>query len=519
SLRLWGYFESTCRPGTERGLHFRDIQFVVFYNEEEKPELGFKLVRDAKGMTDIPNERPQHVIYEGDSPGPLFQNGMLFHLAFLLAKNALEGYETIDKLFAKRPFSGDRISIIPWRKGIEDEPFYPSAFSKGVERAGPISRRIRELGIRAGYAEPPRTHDFRAGSLLRVSKHHTEAERRKHAGQKDNGTYDKHYASTLAADGQGAYFTGRSRKSVLELFQDLSIRRNPFMLQALPAQSRAEFEDSEPIKELQAELRAIQRGDANDDTARKRKTELYRMRRRLETEACRKLREQQILTPSEANTELCYHRSYFDRIRYLMPERDRLANTLFQPAQLRDSLGRSALADLIALCTQTREVQFRPGLEPDKCNCNKSQEDYDLKHVHNCYKERQSVPTTFCFICHQWIFGKTEWKAHCSAHLGDLDTIPKFCDPLTYGGVLAAPGLCPFCLGNENMPPEVRFHQFIHIPAWKKHLSRCVQSRKIAVSSGSSAQYSHLHCQGRPPFASLQKLLFHIEDAHGCQLS
>ncbi|KAH7038394.1 uncharacterized protein B0I36DRAFT_346376 [Microdochium trichocladiopsis] len=221
--RIGEYFESTCRPGTERGLHFRDVQFVVFYNEDGKPELGFQLIRDAKGMTDIPNQRPKHVIYEGITPGPLFESGMLFHLAFLLAKNALQGCETIAKLFAKKPYPGDTISVIPWKEGIEDEPFYPSAFGKGVERAGPISHRIRELGIRAGYAQPPRPHDFRAGSLLRV-------------------------------DGQGAYFTGHSRKNVLEPFQDLTIRRNPFMWQALPAQRRAEFEDSEPIKELRAEL-------------------------------------------------------------------------------------------------------------------------------------------------------------------------------------------------------------------------------------------------------------------------
>ncbi|KAH7029765.1 uncharacterized protein B0I36DRAFT_350584 [Microdochium trichocladiopsis] len=308
SSRIGEYFESTCRPGTERGLHFR---------------------------------------------------------------------------------------------GIEDEPFYPSAFSKGVERAGPISRRIRELGIRAGYAEPPRPHDFRAGSLLRVY-------------------------------GQGAYFTGSSRTDVLELFQDLTIRRNPFMLQALSAQARAEFEDSKEIKDLRGELHTIKHGNANNQGSKKRRAELYHKRRRLEIEACRKLQEQQASTFAEATTERCYYRSYFDRVRYLMPERDRLAKNLFQSAQLRESLGRSALTDLIALCTQKREVQYRPGLEPDKCNCKRSQEDYDWKHIHDCYKKQQSAPTTFCFMCHQWIAGKDEWKGHCLSHLERSDTIPKFCDPLTH---------------------------------------------------------------------------------------
>ncbi|KAH7012286.1 uncharacterized protein B0I36DRAFT_400399 [Microdochium trichocladiopsis] len=101
-------------------------------------------------------------------------------------------------------------------KRYKDEPFYPSAFSKGIKRAGPISRRIRELRIRAGYAKPPRPHDFRAGSLLHIYKIY--------ARHKDNGPYDNHYVLTLAADGQGTYFTGRSRTDMQELFQDLTIR-------------------------------------------------------------------------------------------------------------------------------------------------------------------------------------------------------------------------------------------------------------------------------------------------------
>lgn len=291
------------------------------------------------------------------------------------------------------------------------------------------------------------------------------------------------------------------------------------MLQALSAQARAEFEDSKEIKDLRGELHTIKHGNANNQGSKKRRAELYHKRRRLEIEACRKLQEQQASTFAEATTERCYYRSYFDRVRYLMPERDRLAKNLFQSAQLRESLGRSALTDLIALCTQKREVQYRPGLEPDKCNCKRSQEDYDWKHIHDCYKKQQSVPTTFCFMCHQWIAGKDEWKGHCLSHLERSDTIPKFCDPLTHAGVLATPGLCPFCLGDEAMPPETRLHQFVYIPPWKKHLRRCVESRKIGARSGSSIQCSHPHCQRKAPFTSLQELLYHIEDSHGCRLS
>lgn len=52
-----------------------------------------------------------------------------------------------------------------------------------------------------------------------------------------------------------------------------------------------------------------------------------------------------------------------------MPERDRLASSLFLVAPIRSDEGRSVLRDMIALCQQDAEVPFRPGLEPEKCTC------------------------------------------------------------------------------------------------------------------------------------------------------
>ncbi|KAH7016456.1 uncharacterized protein B0I36DRAFT_46367 [Microdochium trichocladiopsis] len=516
SSRIGEYFESTCREGSGRGLRFKDVQFVVFYNEDMKPELGLRLVRDAKGMTYIPHARPQHVLYEGRKPCPLSRNGFLFHLAFLLARNAIEGHETIDTLLAVKPNPGEDISVIPWTKGIEGHPFYPNIRSKGVERAVTISARIRKLGFRAGYIDPPRPHEFRASSLLRVSKYHSEAERRKHAGQRDNGTYDKYYASPLAADGQGSYFHGESRKEVLERFQDMTICRNPSLLLALPAESLAELADSEPMKKLQAELQELQLRDASDPKTKKRINELYQETRRLKREATRVLQEQQSSAPQGTTPEPCYLRSLFDRVRYLMPERDRLSKALFQSALLRDPPGLEALGDLISLCRQDKEVEYRPGLEPQKCNCKGRQGGYNWKHVYNCYKKQQSSPTAFCFVCHEWVSGESEWTQHCSQHLEHPASIPRWCDPLTYAGVLAAPGLCPFCLGDESMPPESRMRQFIRTDEWRDHLSDCITRRNRRQNTCSQAHCSHPHCQGRAPFASPEKLIFHIYDDHGC---
>ncbi|KAK4182222.1 hypothetical protein QBC35DRAFT_548912 [Podospora australis] len=294
---------------------------MVFRNEYGTSEFAFQLVRDAKGMTDIPHQRPKHAIYEGKDAGLLFENGMLFHLAFFIAREAL----------TKQPNQGEDISIIPWKETILDKPFYPSMSRNGVERAGAISKRIRDLGFRAGYVRPPRPHEFRAGSLMQVAKFHTEAERRKQAAHRDSSMYDRNYASNLAADGQGAYFNGEVRGDVMELFRDLSIPWNPSLWQAVPAEKREEFENSKPIVEIRNELASLQ--GRRDTKAISRQKELYQLRRRLESEECRKLQKLQPRHSSAINSSPCYYRCLFNRIRFLMAERDRLATTLFQNAQ------------------------------------------------------------------------------------------------------------------------------------------------------------------------------------------
>ncbi|KAH7141572.1 hypothetical protein B0J13DRAFT_637362 [Dactylonectria estremocensis] len=81
SSRIGEYIEFTCRAGTGRGLHFKDLTFVIFINETRAPEFAIQLTRDAKNMTSTPDKRPQHALYEGNEPGLLYFNLMLPFLA------------------------------------------------------------------------------------------------------------------------------------------------------------------------------------------------------------------------------------------------------------------------------------------------------------------------------------------------------------------------------------------------------------------------------------------------------
>jgi len=120
--------------------------------------------------------------------------------------------------------------------------------------------------------------------------------------------------------------------------------------------------------EIEKELTAL-RGRKDGESISHRKT-LYAKNRKLEENEIRKWRMTQTNQDGSKDTPSpCYHRSIFDRVRFLMPERDHLATSLFETAALRSPLGLSVLQDMVALCEQGTEVEFRPELEPERCRC------------------------------------------------------------------------------------------------------------------------------------------------------
>lgn len=83
----------------------------------------------------------------------------------------------------------------------------------------------------------------------------------------------------------------------------------------------------------------------------------------------------------------------------MMPICKRLAQLMFEVVTLRSSAGTQAIYDMMSLCEQKREVEFRPGLEPDKCCCfndadaklrlGRDRETYDWMCIYNCSKAAQ----------------------------------------------------------------------------------------------------------------------------------
>jgi hypothetical protein len=319
-----------------------------------------------------------------------------------------------------------------------------------------------------------------------------------------------------AADGQGAYLGSQGRSHVLELFRGLSLPRNPNVWQCLPAEKQYKVHNSQESLDLNEEMHALK--GVTDKESTSRRNMLYRRKRHLLNEKLREWQKQAQRDSDQAG----YHRSIFDRVRFMMPERDRLASNLFEVAPLRSSVGLTVLRDMMALYRKGSEVDYRPGLEPNKCDCRKDdfkcsldpRAPYSWKHIYTCYKNRSdhSDYVELCFLCNEWFSGSEAWDEHCTNHLRNMDAFPVYCDPLMYGGVLATAGYCPFCLTNEESPASKRMHQFLNRGSWLDHIHKHVQD----LDGSKSAECPYPDCGEL--FESVQQLQFHLQDDHGVNL-
>lgn len=354
----------------------------------------------------------------------------------------------------------------------------------------------------------------------------------KHAGHKNPNTYNNHYQpNNSGTDGQGSYFGSEVRTIVNDLFRGTTVARNPDLPQRLPAEKEEALAHSPEHVAIRTELAAL-RGQQGD-TAAKRRTKLYQDRKKLadkelsrwqQSLPCRRPK-----TGTESMAPPCYERAIFSRVKFLMPERDRLASILLdEPDTLRSPTGLEALRSMVALCEADAEVVVRPGLEPNKCCCEDSarrqkppssagssikRDAYDWKHVHRCFKNAHS-DSEFCFLCSDWIYDEKEWTEHCSQHLASPDELPVQCDPLMYGGVLATAGYCMFCMADLSLPPTERLCQFLDKRTWQQHVHGHYNEFVQAVGDGKLIVCPHPGTHCNLAFDSVDQFRFHVLDWH-----
>lgn len=303
----------------------------------------------------------------------------------------------------------------------------------------------------------------------------------KQAGHRDQGTYRKHYApQNPGTSGQAAYFGDAPRTIVNNLLRTLTITCTSDLWQSLPAEQQHELEQT-------AEFEAISQQLADpsllDDAAqsKKQRAKLLQDRKKLVNAALEKFRDEQPSTAKE-NTPASYHYALFSRRSHVMLNRQRLATSLFASGSIRSEAGKAGKAvieDLMSLYASEEEVPYRPGLETCRCfgdsDADRKPSAKDWQHIYAC-RRRQDPTAEFCFFCSEWFSNKKDWTAHCRWHLEDPELVPVQCNPLNFGGCLATPGLCPWCLGDESLKPKDRMKQFAYADKWRTYVQRHIDA-------------------------------------------
>jgi len=115
-----------------------------------------------------------------------------------------------------------------------------------------------------------------------------------------------------------------------------------------------------------------------------------------------------------------------------------------------------------------------------------------------------------CFDCSEWILGKDEWNHHCQDHLRRPETLPIQCNPFVYGGTLACPGYCPFCMGDQALPAPARMYQFLDREQWRTHIDNHIE--RLDGSKAPKCPHPRARCV--EAFQSVLEMKFHLQDVH-----
>ena len=200
-----------------------------------------------------------------------------------------------------------------------------------------------------------------------------------------------------------------------------------------------------------------------------------------------------------------------------MPERDRLASTLFMSGSLRDTNGCRVMQDLVALCSSQNSDTFCHSLNGSRTECltcglaRTSSNHNWWYHLYSCRKKQRAANgrfSEFCFLCFQWLDDAESWHNHASHHVEQVPTLPLKCNLTVFRGNVIRPALCPNCLGNDILTPTERMRQFLNVTEWKDHVHRCYPRQ------GAPFECRHPRCRQVPAFDQNSLFVEHRADLH-----
>ncbi|KAK0611658.1 hypothetical protein B0T14DRAFT_413287, partial [Immersiella caudata] len=326
---------------------YQDLLCMVGWKDGEPDiKLGFK--RDlAKGMRDTPKKE--------------------FHAMW-------------DVLTTIRPPLGEKYRILEWADDVLGDPVFPEMSENGpIPQTRPTFKdknkdawghQCSDWAKRANFLEGIGLHAARREELIKVNDGgYSLSQVMKFTGHRNSKTLVGHYLDDISNVGGAAAYLGlEPRRDVTEDFRSASMGWNPGLLRSLPARVVEESKQRQDYIELREQVEVLSLGiktAVTEEAREEQKIQLsrtyYRLRRLrdMELEKYKKGQPRVYDTQCETYDEGDWRRSYFDRVvRHMIPERDRLADTLVLAVPLRSPEGISALEDLIALLKNDSRVAY-----------------------------------------------------------------------------------------------------------------------------------------------------------------
>ncbi|KAK0615607.1 hypothetical protein B0T17DRAFT_348288 [Bombardia bombarda] len=130
----------------------------------------------------------------------------------------------------------------------------------------------------------------------------------------------------------------------------------------------------------------------------------------------------------------------------MMPEHERLSNTLFCVAPLRSKCSvphRGVERCSVPHCGAERCPVPHCGVELERMHI-----DRRWRHVFECslaYHKGEHKLADFCFICNNPVAGQKAWEIHCQGHVARHE-LPLRCDFVKFRRAIACAGRCMTCM-------------------------------------------------------------------------
>ncbi|KAK5358461.1 hypothetical protein LTS03_011278 [Exophiala xenobiotica] len=481
--------------------------YQVWFEDKSQPQIIIDLCRNhTKGLANL----PQHLLYELVDQ-PFYYNTVGFFVSPILALGGLRDFETWQDICAIQKPGGREWVPLHYKEDLLKRPVFPRHASPW-EPATSIVNALGHLGQRAGFRDRPTPGAIRREGLLKVDMHgYSINERMRHADHINPNTYGGFYQSGISTvDGQATFFGLEKQGTKLhEMFRGFSIHRihnyNPELPQNLHAKLGRHV--SEAMKDP-----ALHEDSSGPGVGQK----VYEKKRQHKASLLQRQRLSFFDDWTSPYPKLPYE-SDFQQTRKLMPERDRLASTLFMSGSLRDTNGCRVMQDLVALCSSQNSDTFCHSLNGSRTECltcglARTSSNYNWwYHLYSCRKKQSAANgrfSEFCFLCFQWLVDAESWHDHASHHLEHVPTLPLKCNLTVFRGNVIRPALCPNCLGNDILTPTERMRQFLNITEWKDHVHRCYPRQ------GGPFECRHPRCRQVPAFDQNSLFIEHRADLH-----